>query len=63
VTTVHLSNYDHAGAEIIARDRSRTRLSNAADWHGGQAVKAYRRKDMDAFVRHVKIADQLWGRK
>jgi hypothetical protein len=36
------------------------RLSNAADWHGTQAVKAYRRKDMDAFVRHVRIADQLW---
>lgn len=37
--------------------------SNAADWHGVQAVKAYKRKDMDAFVRHVRIADQLWGRK
>jgi hypothetical protein len=36
-------------------------LSNAADWHGVQAVKAYRRKDMDAFVRHVRVADQLWA--
>lgn len=38
-----------------------TALSNAANWHGLQAVKAYRRKDMDAFVRHVRIADQLWA--
>jgi hypothetical protein len=38
-----------------------THLSNAADWHGLQAVKAYRRKDMDAFVRHVRVADQLWA--
>ena len=41
----------------------RLRRSNAADWHGLQAVKAYRRKDLDAYVRHVRIADKLWGRK
>lgn len=35
-------------------------LSNAADWHGTQAVKALRRKDLDAYVRHVRVADQLW---
>jgi hypothetical protein len=38
-----------------------THLSNAANWHGVQAVKAYRRKDMDTYVRHVRIADQLWA--
>lgn len=37
--------------------------SNAADWHGAQAVKAYRRKDMDTYVRHVRIADKLWRSK
>lgn len=36
------------------------RRLNAADWHGEQAVKAYRRKDMVAYVRHVQIADYLW---
>lgn len=36
-------------------------LANAANWHGVQAVKAYRRKDMDTYVRHVRIADQLWA--
>ena len=36
-------------------------LLNAANWHGVQAVKAYRRKDMDTYVRHVRIADQLWA--
>jgi hypothetical protein len=38
-----------------------TRRANAAAWHGEQAVKAYRRKDMVAFVRHVAIADYLWS--
>lgn len=38
------------------------RRSNAGDWHGQQAVKAYRRKDMASYVRHVRIADKLWGR-
>jgi hypothetical protein len=38
-----------------------TRRSNAADWHGEQAVKAYRRKDMDSYVRHVALADHLWN--
>jgi hypothetical protein len=38
-----------------------TRRSNAANWHGEQAVKAYRRKDMVAYVRHVQIADHLWS--
>jgi hypothetical protein len=32
----------------------------AADWHGIQAVKAYRRRDYEAYVRHARIADQLW---
>jgi hypothetical protein len=37
------------------------RRLRAADWHGEQAAKAYRRKDMDSFVRHSLIADYLWG--
>jgi hypothetical protein len=36
-------------------------IQNAANWHGIQAVKAYRRKDYDAYVRHTRIADKLWG--
>jgi hypothetical protein len=35
-------------------------LPAVAQWHGIQAVKAYRRKDYDAYVRHVRIADKLW---
>lgn len=38
-----------------------TRRSNVAAWHGEQAVKAYRRKDMVAYVRHTQIADYLWS--
>ena len=33
----------------------------AADWHGNQAVKAYRRRDYEAYVRHVRIADKIWA--
>ena len=36
------------------------RRQRAADWHGEQAAKAYRRKDMGAYVRHAQIADRLW---
>jgi hypothetical protein len=37
------------------------RRANAAYWHGEQAVKAYRRKDLVAYVRHIQIADHLWS--
>jgi aminoglycoside phosphotransferase len=49
-------------AHSIPQEQRRlmTARSNAANWHGEQAVKAYRRKDMVAYVRHVKIADHLW---
>jgi hypothetical protein len=30
------------------------------DWHGVQAMKAYRRKDYDAYRRHARIAELLW---
>lgn len=33
----------------------------AADWHGVQAMKAYRRRDYEAFTRHIRIADSIWG--
>lgn len=36
-------------------------LQRAADWHGNQAVKAYRRRDWKAFKRHAAIADRLWS--
>ena len=39
--------------------QSMIRRSNAADWHGEQAVKAYHRRDMGAYVRHAQIADYL----
>jgi hypothetical protein len=32
----------------------------AADWHGVQAMKAYRRKDYPAYLRHTRIAESLW---
>jgi hypothetical protein len=34
-------------------------LSNAADWHAHQALKAYRKKQYDTYRRHIRIADQL----
>jgi hypothetical protein len=30
------------------------------DWHGQQAIKAYRRKDYEAYIRHARIAELLW---
>lgn len=36
-----------------------TTISNAADWHANMALKAYRKRDYDTYVRHIKIADQL----
>jgi hypothetical protein len=35
----------------------------AGDWHGIQAIKAYRRRDYEAYVRHARIADRLWEKK
>lgn len=34
-------------------------FSNAADWHATMAMKAYRKKQWDAYRRHIKIADEL----
>lgn len=34
-------------------------LNNAADWHATMALKAYRKKDLDLYIRHIRIADQL----
>jgi hypothetical protein len=33
----------------------------AGDWHGIQAVKAYRRRDYEAYIRHAKIAEAIWA--
>lgn len=33
----------------------------AGDWHGVQAIKAYRRRDYDGYRRHAKIAAQIWS--
>ena len=41
----------------LAADWQRQR---AADWHGIQAMKAYRRKDYKAYIRHARIAEHLW---
>ena len=38
-----------------------TTRQRAADWHGVQAIKAYRRRDYETMVRHLRIADQIWG--
>lgn len=32
-----------------------------ADWHGEQAAKAYRKRDIKAYKRHTRIADRLWN--
>jgi hypothetical protein len=42
--------------ELMTETRQR-----AADWHATQAIKAYRRRDYDTYVRHIKMADQLRG--
>jgi hypothetical protein len=34
-------------------------LSNTADWHATMAMKAYRKKQWDAYRRHISIADFL----
>jgi len=34
-----------------------------ADWHGAMAVKAYRARNYEAYTRHIRIADKLWGSK
>jgi hypothetical protein len=34
-------------------------LSNTADWHATMAMKAYRKKQWDAYRRHIAIADEL----
>lgn len=36
-----------------------TTIQNAADWHATQALKAYRRKDYETYIRHIRIADSL----
>ena len=41
---------------------TRMHRSNAANWHGAQAAKAYRRRDMVTYLRHVRIADKLWSK-
>ena len=33
----------------------------AGDWHGVQAMKAYKRRDYEAYLRHSKIADAIWS--
>jgi hypothetical protein len=34
-------------------------LNNTADWHATMAMKAYRKKQWDAYRRHISIADSL----
>lgn len=34
-------------------------VSNAADWHATQALKAYRKRDYETYVRHIRIRDVL----
>lgn len=36
-------------------------LQRVADWHGEQAAKAYRKRDMKTYIRHARRADRLWN--
>jgi hypothetical protein len=36
-----------------------TTALNTADWHATMALKAYRKRDYDTYVRHIRIADAL----
>lgn len=36
-----------------------TTLANAADWHAHHALKAYRKREYDAYTRHIREADIL----
>jgi hypothetical protein len=36
-----------------------TTLDNAAAWHATMAMKAYRKKQWDAYRRHIKLFDHL----
>lgn len=36
-------------------------LNSVANWHGEQAIKAYRKRDYKTFRRHAAIADRLWS--
>ncbi|WP_316235024.1 MULTISPECIES: hypothetical protein [unclassified Bradyrhizobium] len=36
-----------------------TTILATADWHAHHAIKAYRKKDYDAYRRHIHAADQL----
>jgi hypothetical protein len=38
-------------------------LERVANWHGEQAVKAYRARRYKDFRRHARIADSLWPAK
>ena len=38
---------------------SYTTITNAADWHAHQAMKAYRKRQYDVYRRHIRIADEL----
>jgi hypothetical protein len=36
-----------------------TTVSNAADWHATMAMKAYRKRQYNDYLRHIRIADEL----
>jgi hypothetical protein len=36
-----------------------TVIDRVADWHATLALKAYRKRDYETYVRHIKIADRL----
>jgi hypothetical protein len=63
-TTMRLSNaidWPHVETDRAAWAQwAGITLANAANWHGAQAAKAYRRRDLVTYLRHVRIADKLW---
>lgn len=36
-----------------------TTVTNAADWHATQAMKAYRKRDYETYTRHIRLRDAL----
>jgi hypothetical protein len=37
-------------------------ILNTANWHACKAIAAYQSGDLDAYARHIAIADALWLR-
>lgn len=36
--------------------------ARVAEWHGAMAIKAYRKRDYETYIRHIRIADIYWSK-